>query len=167
MDDWAKVCGAEIVDNVEAVPNGRAVLRVDAKSEGGQSLGISLTVEAHVRTITSDVFGTVSHLPSPQLLILTGSSSLSKRQEAPLPAQTSSLPHSRPTGINTTLPTNGPLLDRVQLLTTPIITGVLVTFGLFIPILYLGIYALVGIQVPPRMLEIGKSMSVGRDRKDQ
>jgi len=69
--------------------------------------------------------------------------------------------------LNTTAPTGGPLLDRVQLLTTPIITALLITFGLFVPIIGFGVSALAGIQVPPRMMEISKGMVVGKDRKEQ
>ena len=123
-------------------------------------------------------------LPAHDLLILTGSAtSLSKRQEAPFPSpspdpedpqdpqdpQEPQEPQDpQPSGpINTTLPTTGPLLQRAQFFTAPIITGLLVTFLIFMPILYLGINALVSIQVPPRMLEIGKGMTVGKERKDQ
>ena len=68
---------------------------------------------------------------------------------------------------NSTIPTDGPLLERVQILTTPVITGLLLSFGVLLPILYVAVSALAGIQVPPRMMEIGKSLSVTKDRKDQ
>ena len=120
----------------------------------------------------ADVFTILSsRIPSPDLIILTGSStfpSLTKRQEPPAPSNTSSIPSQTPgSPINTTAPTGGPLLDRVQLLTTPIITALLITFGLFFPIIGFGVSALVGIQVPPRMMEISKSMTVGKERKEQ
>ena len=111
--------------------------------------------------------------PSPELIILTGTSSspsLTKRQDPPSPSDPTSDPSST-SGLNTTVPTGGPLLDRVQLLTTPIITALLISLGLFIPIIGFGVSALAGIQVPPRMMEISKGMIVGKDRgedrKDQ
>jgi hypothetical protein len=58
-------------------------------------------------------------------------------------------------------------LDRVQLLTTPIITALLISLLIFVPVVMFGVSALAGIQVPPRMLEIGKGMTVGKDKKDQ
>jgi hypothetical protein len=114
-----------------------------------------------------------SSLPDADLIILTGSSSspsIIKRQQPPLPSGTSIAPlqtTSAGSPLNTTAPTGGPLLDRVQLLTTPIITALLISFLLFVPIIGFGVSALVGIQVPPRMMEISKSMTVGKDRKDQ
>lgn len=110
--------------------------------------------------------------PTPDLIILIGSSSsrsLTKRQEILAPSSTSVAAFQTTSSTsrqNTTTPV-GPLLDRVQLLTTPIITALLITFGLFVPIIGFGVSALVGIQVPPRMMEISKGMAVGRDRKDQ
>jgi hypothetical protein len=114
-----------------------------------------------------DVATILDTVPSPYVLIVTGSQSLSKRQEAPMPPSSSDT-SSRPTSTSAKNATvSGPLLDRIQILTTPIITSLLVVFFLLLPILYVGISALVGIQVPPRMLEIGKSTNVGKERKDQ
>lgn len=67
-------------------------------------------------------------------------------------------------------PTNGtnvPALDVFQIFTTPLISALLISFGLLLPIALFGIYALAGIQVPPRMMEIGKNLSVDKSRKDQ
>lgn len=112
-------------------------------------------------------------------MLLTGTHPpVEKRQERPFPKH-SSTSASSATGTststatpssgkhNSTIPTGGPLLDRVQILTTPIITGVLITFLIFLPIIGFGIWALAGIQVPPRMMEIGKGMVVGKEKKDQ
>lgn len=115
-----------------------------------------------------DIFSQVSKLEGSYMVILTGSPSLAKRQE--YPSASSSFAAADPTssqgGINTTIARDGPLLDRVQLLTTPVIAGFLVSFLLLLPILHLGIASLAAIQVPPRMLEIGKTL-VNKDRKDQ
>jgi hypothetical protein len=125
-----------------------------------------------------------SRLPESHLILLTGSRTSSKtsksqshtelkRQERPFPSHTStSRPISSSTASpggssNTTLPTDALVLDRYQLLTTPIITALLLSFGLFIPIIVFGVSALAGIQVPPRMMEIGKGMIVGKEKKDQ
>lgn len=122
----------------------------------------------------------MASLPASHLVLITGSRTASPaveaRKERPFPSHsssTSSAATTRPTHTtgsghkNSTIPTSGPLLDRVQILTTPIITGVLITFLIFIPIILFGVYALVGIQVPPRMMEIGKGLTVNKDRKDQ
>lgn len=126
-----------------------------------------------------DVLSHVSRLnPKSDLIILTGTSTSPSRvrrqdpqdpddpQDPEYPQDPSADPSESPL-INSTAPTNGPLLDRVQLLTTPIITALLITFMLFVPIIAFGVSALMGIQVPPRMMEISKSMIVGKDRKDQ
>lgn len=133
---------------------------------------------------SSDTLTTLSsRLPSSHLIVLTGSRSQAKvdpkaqthahaelkRQERPFPSHTTtaqpSSTHSG--GMNTTIPTSGHLLDRYQLLTTPIITALLISFGLFVPIILFGVNALASIQVPPRMMEIGKGMVVGKEKKDQ
>jgi hypothetical protein len=49
---------------------------------------------------------------------------------------------------NATIPSpDAPLLERVQLLSTPVIMSLLITFGVLIPILMFGVSALAGIQV--------------------
>jgi hypothetical protein len=68
---------------------------------------------------------------------------------------------------NSSSNTTGLLLERAQIFTTPIITALLVTFGIFLPILGLGVSALAGIQVPPQMMSIAKTMSVSQTKKDQ
>jgi hypothetical protein len=118
-------------------------------------------------------------LPStPHLLLLTGTHPVQeKRQERPFPTRpsaSSSSSASSPSSTsddsdsnsNSTIPTGGPLLQRVQILTTPIITGFLITFLIFMPIIAFGIWSLAGIQVPPRMMEISKGMVVSKDKKD-
>ena len=122
----------------------------------------------------ADISALIDGLPTPYVFILTGSQKAttppSKRQEAPFPSESKPADEpsqtSRP-GDNGNSTAGLPLLGRVQILTTPIITSLLVVFLLLLPILYVGISALAGIQVPPRMLEIGKATTVGKDRKDQ
>jgi len=108
------------------------------------------------------------------MMLLTGTHPIDKRQERPFPLRptSSSSSASRPSSSssdrsNSTIPTGGPLLERVQILTTPIITGVLITFLIFLPIIGFGIWSLAGIQVPPRMMEISKGMIVSKDKKDK
>lgn len=49
---------------------------------------------------------------------------------------------------NDTIPSkDAPLLERVQLLSTPVIMSLLISFGILVPILMFGISALAGIQV--------------------
>jgi len=137
------------------------------RSQRGSRTG-SRSVEfryCHLKLIP-DTSSILADIASPYILIVTGShASAAKREELPLQSSSQLVKPSNPVNDNTTV--QGPLLDRVQILTTPLITGLLVVFLLLLPILYVGISALVGIQVPPRMLEIGKSMQVGKDRKDQ
>ncbi|OXH27763.1 hypothetical protein J005_05004 [Cryptococcus neoformans] len=151
LDAWADKCGAAVVDDLADVDGKRLVKLSIAKGES------------------------IPSLASPSILLITGSRSSSKpekRQERPFPTYTStSSLTTRPTPSspkhNSTIPTDAPLFDRVQILTTPIITALLVTFGLFIPLAAFGISALASIQVPPRMMEIGKGLVVGKERKDQ
>ncbi|KAK6909425.1 hypothetical protein L486_00927 [Kwoniella mangroviensis CBS 10435] len=172
LQGWAESCGAEVVSSFDERVQGQKNVILIESAEGESFPSIP------------------SSLPEPYILLLTGSSSSSssssqeKRQERPFPTHitdsasatttlsgptstSTSEPSSRPNR-NSTIPSkDAPLLERVQLLTTPIITSLLITFGIFLPILGFGISMLTSIQVPPRMLEIGKSLSVGKDRKDQ
>lgn len=68
---------------------------------------------------------------------------------------------------NSSFNATGPLLQHAQLFTTPIITALLITFGIFIPILMFGVSALAGIQVPPQMMSIAKTMYVSQSKKEQ
>lgn len=63
--------------------------------------------------------------------------------------------------------TKTPHDDIYSYLTTPLLSALFVSFFIFFPILALGLYALSGIQVPPRMMDINKSTSVNKSRKDQ
>ncbi len=60
--------------------------------------------------------------------------------------------------------TRGPLLEHAQIFTTPIITALLVTFGIFIPVLGLGVSALAGIQVGLGARWTGPDGQAGADR---
>lgn len=51
--------------------------------------------------------------------------------------------------------------------TAPLLTGLLISFGVLLPVLLVSIKMLSGVQVPPRMMEIGKVKAVSKDRKDQ
>lgn len=72
-------------------------------------------------------------------------------------------------GHNRTSPVdpNAPLLDRVQLFTTPLLTALLISFLIFIPVIMLGIKSLADIQVPPRMMEISRGAQVSKEKKEQ
>ncbi|WVF73082.1 hypothetical protein IAT40_007901 [Kwoniella sp. CBS 6097] len=174
LEGWTEHCGAAIVSSFEQIKAGeKNVIILDSEAESLSSIP--------------------STLPEPYIVLLTGSTSDSssspeKRQERPFPTHitssvsaTTTLTESAtesatatatdsPTETprrNSTIPTDGPLLERVQLLTTPIITSLLITFGLFIPIATFGVMMLTSIQVPPRMMEISKGLVVGKERKDQ
>lgn len=51
--------------------------------------------------------------------------------------------------------------------TAPLLTGLLISFGILVPILVVSIKMLANVQVPPRMMEISKIRAVNKDRKDQ
>jgi hypothetical protein len=76
-------------------------------------------------------------------------------------------PSDGPNRGNSTVDPHAPLLDRIQLFTTPLLTALLVSFLIFIPVIMLGIQSLAGIQVPPRMMEISKGAQVSKEKKEQ
>ncbi|WVR07684.1 hypothetical protein IAU60_004726 [Kwoniella sp. DSM 27419] len=168
LQAWATECGATITTSFEGRQRGT-----------GKNIIVLDDVQAdHIPAVPSD-------LAEPYILVLTGSGSTSaspeKRQERPFPthisqtatttatatATATATETSRPERNSTIPPSDAPLLQRVQILTTPIIVALLITFGLFIPIAGFGVMMLTSIQVPPRMMEIGKGLVVGKDRKDQ
>lgn len=183
LDSWAKICGADIVDSVGADGGEKQIIVVDF-SKDGESRSYKRLCGPHNVLICLDL----AQVPVPasrHLMLLTGTHPpIDKRQERPFPQRPSSTSASSSSSTststststssatpssgrhNSTIPTGGPLLDRVQILTTPIITGVLISFLIFLPIIGFGIWALASIQVPPRMMEISKGMVVSKDKKD-
>lgn len=103
--------------------------------------------------------------------MVTGTRDLSKRQndEKPFMSEAPTSSHTAKLDDEDAAPGNGtkPGRDETAILTTPIIVGLLLSFGVLLPILFVGISQLAAIQVPPRMLEISKTLSVNKDRKDQ
>lgn len=69
-----------------------------------------------------------------------------------------------PLAANTTLPTGG-ILKRFQLLTPGLITALLVTFFVLVPVTMLGLNALASIQNPSRM-DTSKTFNA-QERKNQ
>jgi hypothetical protein len=172
--------------------DGKVVVKVEAKKGEGECPLIHARRKACVCGLTRiDISTLSSQLDSPHLILLTGTraavESPEKRQEQEAPFDSSSASSASSTSTrrhrssttrghqststtgpqNKTLLTDGPLLERAQFLTTPIITAVLISFLIFIPIVMFGINALVGISVPPRMMEISKGMAINKDKKDQ
>lgn len=176
LDAWADKCGAKMVDDLNDV-NGKRIVKLNvAQGERGCICPGNIRIKLTMTIILA--MPSLLSLPSHSLLLITGSRSSSKRQkrqeERPFPTypSTTSSVIARPTSSspskhNSTIPTDGPLFDRVQILTTPIITALLISFGIFIPLAAFGVSALASIQVPPRMMEIGKGLVVGKERKDQ
>lgn len=112
----------------------------------------------------SDDISRVTSVFSSHLVIYAGSQPFTKRQDSIAEDQPSSLitgSTSKVTAvfapINTTL-AEGNLLQRYQFFTPGLITALLVVFGLLIPILMVGIYALASIQSPLRMDAKGPSL---------
>ena len=93
----------------------------------------------------SDEISRVTSIFPSHLVIYAGSQPFTKRQDLPdFDVTVSFAP------INTTLP-EGSFLQRYRLFTPGLITALLVVFGLLIPILMVGIYAVASIQSPLRM----------------
>ncbi|TXT10875.1 hypothetical protein VHUM_02380 [Vanrija humicola] len=159
VTSWATECGAELIDEYKRPANGERVL-VYFNAEHGSDVSLP------------------ADLPKRHLVVVTGTRDLSKRQndekpfmsEAPSSSHTATLADDEDAAPgNGTKPGNGtrPGRDETAYLTTPVIVGLLLSFGVLLPILFVGISQLAAIQVPPRMLEISKTLSVNKDRKDQ
>lgn len=119
-------------------------------------------------------------LPARHLVVLTGTRDMSQRKrqamaEEPfesgkVPEIVSSLPSVTPEPETSTAAKNKTDPDAPKhntYLTTPLITALLISFGIFIPIIVMSVSALSSVQVPPRMLEISKALAVDKTRKDQ
>ncbi|KAL1412776.1 hypothetical protein Q8F55_000524 [Vanrija albida] len=149
---WAAECGAELIDEYKRPANGERVF-VYFNAEHGSEVALP------------------SDLPKRHLVVVTGTRDLSKRQneEKPFISEAPSSSHTATADEDIAAPGNGtkPPRDEVTLLTTPVIVGLLLSFGVLLPILLVGVSQLAAIQVPPRMLEISKTLSVNKDRKDQ
>jgi hypothetical protein len=159
VQNWAEKCGAELIDDYAAPEKGQRTL-VYFNAEHGKAI-----------TLPRD-------LPARHLIVLTGTRDASKRQamvEEPfesgkVPEVVSSLPSVTPepeasTAAKNKTDPNAPKHDTY--LTTPLITALLITFGIFIPVIVMSVSALASVQVPPRMLEISKALAVDKTRKDQ
>ena len=120
--------------------------------------------------ILGDELSTLASTFPNHLMIYTGSllpSLMTKRQAPDTPDRpvldlSSSDPAFAPS--NTSLPTGG-ILKKYQLLTPVLITSLLVTFFVLLPVVFLGLNALASIQTPVRS-DIGKSFNA-QDKKNQ
>ncbi|WOO82333.1 uncharacterized protein LOC62_04G005827 [Vanrija pseudolonga] len=152
VTSWAAECGAELIDEYKRPADGERVM-VYFNAEHGSDV-----------TLPTD-------LPKRHLVVVTGTRDLSKRQndEKPFMSEAPTSSHTATLADEAAAPGNGtkPGRDETAYLTTPIIVGLLLSFGVLLPILLVGISQLAAIQVPPRMLEISKTLSVNKDRKDQ
>ncbi|BEJ11745.1 hypothetical protein CspHIS471_0202050 [Cutaneotrichosporon sp. HIS471] len=163
VQSWAEKCGAKLVDD-------------SANAEKGQRTLVYLNVE-HGKGVVLP-----SDLPARHLVVLTGTRDLSKNEakrqgvvEEPfesvkVPEVVSSLPSVAPESEASTAAKNKTDPDAPQhntYLTTPLITALLITFLIFVPVIAISVSALASVQVPPRMLEISKALAVDKTRKDQ
>jgi hypothetical protein len=73
--------------------------------------------------------------------------------------------------------TRGPLFEHAQILSAPVVTALLISFGILLPILAIGVYSLAGIQVrvneewsvivlPLTMLLLGATVHAGNLKVD-
>nr|XP_018260870.1 uncharacterized protein I303_06587 [Kwoniella dejecticola CBS 10117]OBR83028.1 hypothetical protein I303_06587 [Kwoniella dejecticola CBS 10117] len=171
LEGWANHCGASVVSSFDDRVQGEKNVIVLESVEGQAFPSIPSDLNSYILLLTGSGSSQPSSVPVEN----------AKRQERPFPTHithsasaTTTLQAtstSTATGSprrNSTIPSkDAPLLDRVQLLTTPIITSLLIVFLILLPILGFGISMLTSIQVPPKMMEISKSLAVGKDRKDQ
>ncbi|CAK9783001.1 hypothetical protein CC85DRAFT_286534 [Cutaneotrichosporon oleaginosum] len=163
VHSWADKCGAALATDFASSENGQRTL-VYFSAENGKDI-----------TLPRD-------LPERHLVVLTGTRDLSRRElkrqvsvEEPfesgkVPEIVSSLPSVTPESEASTAAKNKTDPDAPKhntYLTTPLITALLVTFGIFIPIVVMSVSALASVQVPPRLLEISKALAVDKTRKDQ
>ncbi|KAH8090557.1 hypothetical protein HD553DRAFT_8644 [Filobasidium floriforme] len=63
--------------------------------------------------------------------------------------------------------TDAPVFEPERYFTEPIITGLLVSFLVFIPLVAMGIAALSSIQVPPYLMAVSKTAGVSQSKKEQ
>ncbi|WVR00270.1 hypothetical protein IAU59_007413 [Kwoniella sp. CBS 9459] len=184
LEAWAAHCGAGVVSSLDEVKAGeKSVIVLDSDAQSLPSIPSTLA-EPYIVLLTGSCSESASsaekrqerpfptHITSSASATTTLTDSESATATATgdesATATSTATETTRPEpSRNSTIPTGGPLLERVQLLTTPIITSLLITFGLFIPIATFGVMMLTSIQVPPRMMEISKSLVVGKERKDQ
>lgn len=122
--------------------------------------------------LTTDV-SIPSDLPDRHIVIVTGTRdpALAKDERKIETSETGSY-EQRPTldEIETQKNRTGGHDDEKQhdvYFTAPLLTGLIISFGVLLPILIASIKMLAGVQVPPRMMEIGKVKAVSKDRKDQ
>ncbi|GMK56367.1 hypothetical protein CspeluHIS016_0302070 [Cutaneotrichosporon spelunceum] len=165
VQSWAENCGAELIDDSATPEKGQRTL-VYIHAEHGKDIALP------------------QDLPARNIVVVTGTRDLSKhelkRQEVAeepfesvkVPEVVASLPSLSPepnasaAAKNETDP-DAPKRKHNTYFTTPLITAILITFGVFIPIVFLSVKALASVQVPPRLLEISKALAVDKTRKDQ
>ncbi|KAF8590278.1 hypothetical protein K439DRAFT_1627961 [Ramaria rubella] len=119
----------------------------------GESTERKDAIRSHDAQLANELSGVTSVFPS-HLVIYTGSPPLAKRQDSSEDDSTPFRPvlesSSAFAPVNTTL-VQGSLLQRYRFFTPGLITALLIVFGLLIPVLMVGIYALASIQSPLRM----------------
>lgn len=108
--------------------------------------------------LLGDQLSAISQSHPNQLVIVAGTTSL-RRREVPADSKSVVLDAQDPP------PITGGLLKKYQFLTPALITSLLIILFIFIPMLFLGINALAGIQSPLRSDNIPKG--VGLDKKNQ
>ena len=162
VESWARRCGADLVSEYDPSSEDRKLIYLNAE-HGGELPGTRLKLTKSDLELPAD-------LPKRHLVVLTGTRDIraeSTRDERPFQSyvamETVEDLKKKPKKNDTTPPGK----DRYEYFTTPILSCLFVSFGILLPILAMGLYALSGIQVPPRMMDINKSLAVSKGRKDQ
>ncbi|KAL7411764.1 hypothetical protein BDY24DRAFT_416684 [Mrakia frigida] len=184
----AKACGS-VVQTVQAgehIPQGETsvvqIVKVEGKAVVEEERDADIQWEDAL--ISPQIISFLDTHASSHLIVLTGHPSSSSsplaiqqhrrnQKEVPLllvspaaaAAKTSSLPSKNRNG-TTVVENDLPLLARYQILSTPILTCLIVSFGLLLPILAFGISALQSIKVPERMTAT-KGIIVTGEKKNQ
>jgi V0 complex accessory subunit Ac45/VOA1 transmembrane domain len=116
----------------------------------GQRISCQILFTSELQ-LSNDIARVTSAFPT-HLVVYAGSQPITKRQDvfsedhlsSPIVQSNAAAP------INTTI-ASGSLFQRYRFFTPGLITALLIVFGLLIPILMVGIYALASIQSPLRM----------------
>ncbi|WWC72013.1 uncharacterized protein I206_105972 [Kwoniella pini CBS 10737] len=163
LEIWAESCDATIVSSFDDRVEGKKNVILIESAQGESIPSIPSNLNSYILILTGSPVSNEKRQERPFPTHITHSASATTTLQATSTSTTTDSPRR-----NSTIPSKDvPLLDRVQLLTTPIITSLLIVFLILLPILGFGISMLTSIQVPPKMMEISKSLAVGKDRKDQ
>ncbi|KDQ14202.1 hypothetical protein BOTBODRAFT_32986 [Botryobasidium botryosum FD-172 SS1] len=153
IDDIVQRCGSRLIEldvadySIITEPSEKHVISISMPDLGGDRrtkkvdmVNLENQLSRHLAVIAED-------FPSHLVVVMgTHGNPLAKRQAEPSPTKAPDAP------------------KRHRIFTTGLITGLLITFGLLIPLLYMGISSLTSIQAPLRM-EAPKGVTIDKKNK--